>query len=166
MYRRIVSLLLLPSLLLSQAAVRGHPHDDGTPAGHDTHPHVHTHLSPADPSHSQHHPHYDHGHHHHGHGGHRHHHEVEAPASDLPPAPTTEPASDHDSDAVYIAAEAAAVERMMPSVELMGFVFFLRDSPAIWGILASTPPVAFRSHPPPSPDPACPRYLRHLALLM
>ena len=156
MYRRVVTLLLLPGLLLSQAAVFGHTHGDGTHAGHDLRPHVHTSPPPADSTHGRHHHHDDHGHHHHGRGGHRHHHDVEVPASDFPPAPPTEPAPDHDSDAVYLPTGAATVEWTPPAVELMGFVFWLGDSPAIWGILASTPPVTFRSHPPASLDPARP----------
>ncbi len=162
MYRQVVTLLLLPGLLLSQAAVFGHTHGDGTHAGHDLRPHVHTSPPPADRTHGQHHHHGDHGHHH---GGH-HHHDEDVAEPDFPPVPPNDSAPDHDSDAVYLSTDAATVERTTPAVELMGFVFWLVDSPALGGILASTPPVAFHSHPPPSPDPARPLYLRHLALLM
>src|SRR5260370_1019302 len=65
MYRRVLCLLLLPCVLLTQSASLGHCHGDTEPAGHDLRPHFHTNLTSSCHGH--------HGHHRHGPGGHHHH---------------------------------------------------------------------------------------------
>lgn len=98
MYRRIVSLLLLPCVLLTQsAALAGHAHADFRIPGHDLRPHIHTQNVPAGHNHDS------HAHHHH-HASSDHHHDDVADSTEpdfqqtlLPVAP-----SDHDSDAVYV----------------------------------------------------------------
>ena len=159
MYRQVVSLLLLPGLLLSQAAAAGHAHGDHTPTGHSLRPHVHTLPAAADRHHA-------HGHHH-GSGGHHHDDEDDdAPAPAVVPPPQTDPLSDHDSDAVFVPTEAVAVERPA-SVEVIdaAVVWVICNAgEAVEGNLADLVCPAGNGRPPPAP--ACPLYVRHLALLM
>lgn len=162
MYRWVVLLLLLPGLLLSQAAAAGHAHGDHTPTGHSVRSHVHTLPAAADRHHT-------HGHHH-GPGGHRHQHDDEGD-DDVTPAPMTsppqpEPPSDHDADAVFVTTDAVAVERpvAVSAVEVVA-LWVIPDAQADEdGPLVGTICRAGNGRPPPCP--ACPLYVRHLALLM
>lgn len=164
MYRRIVSLLLLPCVLLTQSAAFGHSHGGSQPAGHDLRPHVHTNPVPA----GHHHDHDD-GHHHHGHGGH-HHDVVNDVASDAPVTPPTqspEPLSDHDSDAIYVnATDAVAVERSeLPGGACDFWTVFTSDLLAqAWAVPQARPVIC--GHPPPLPGHVCPLYVKHRALLI
>ena len=91
MYRRIVSLILLPCVMMSQSAsLFGHTHAGDEPAGDAVRPHIHlkTHT---------------HGHAH-SHGSHHQEPLDRAPETGTRPGFPTEPLSDHDSDAVYITA--------------------------------------------------------------
>src|SRR5262245_35322301 len=105
MYRRPVSLLLLPCVLLTQSASLSHWHVVKRPAGHDVRPHFHTRVGWAADTHK-------HGHHHHGRGGHHHHHNdgAENAACALHP-PQLTAVSDHDSDAVFVAASDSVVAK-------------------------------------------------------
>lgn len=160
MYRRVVSLLLLPGLLLSQAAAASHAHGDCTPTDHSVRPHVHTLPAAADRHHA-------HGHHH-GPGGHHHHHDDDddsTPSPALPP-PQTDPLSDHDTDAVFVSTDAVAIER--PTALETTDVAVVWIAPDTGGVVGG--PLAVFVCPAgngrPPPDPACPLYVRHLALLM
>ncbi len=163
MYRRVVSLLLLPCLLLTQSVAVGHSHAGPKPAGHDLRPHFHTTPAPAG----------------HGHDGHRHgpggHHHPHAPADDSSaPAdettPPAEPQSDHDSSAVYTASvDLVAHQRSSADTDPTGFVLWaiawLNPSTTF---LSASPPheVANWTHPPPGSGYSRPLYVRHLTLLI
>lgn len=161
MFRRFVSLLLLPCVLLTQSAeVFGHAHGGGQPAGHDLRPHVHT--NPVAVGSQQ-------DHHHHGPGGHHHHHsDVEDnPEPDAQPTPLPEPPSDHDTDAVYVNATDAVVgERSEPNTEVESSDWLAIPDLDLF--------VAGRAGPPARPlvcgrlQPGhfCPFYIRHHALLI
>src|SRR2546430_8789890 len=97
MYRRLVSLLFLLCLVLTQTASLSHSHGGNKPPGHDLRPHFH--ISPR----SEHRCH-EQGHHHHGPGGHHHHHHdgEDIAEPDALPRPQLGPLSDHDFDAIYI----------------------------------------------------------------
>jgi len=153
-YRRVVSLLLLPSLLLSHAAAFGHTHGDDTPAGHDQRPHVHVRL-PAG---------HAHGHHHRGPGGHHHYHDDDETAPAVPPPP--DPLSDHDADAVFVSTDAAVVERPVTvgTAEVAALWIVPEAGVSAGGSLIALVCPAGNGRPPPRP--ACPLYVRHLALLM
>lgn len=162
-YRRVVLLLLLlPGLLLSQAAAAGHAHGHHTPAGHSARPHVHTSTVVADGHHA-------HGHHH-GPGGHHHHHDDDEDESDqgptVPTPQTVTPPPDHDEDAVFVSVEVIAVERpaVVGAVEVVAMWVFPDAQADERGSLVGTLCRAGNGRPPP--DPACPLYVRHLALLM
>lgn len=159
MYRRVVSLLLLPGLLLSQAAAAGHTHGDHTPADHSIRPHVHT--APAvvaDRHHAR-------GHHH-GPGGHHHYHDEDDegsfPSPTVPP-PQAEPPADHDADALFVPVVTVGVERPASVGVFVAAVVWVVCE-AVGGTLGVFMCPAGNGRPPP--DPACPLYVRHLALLM
>lgn len=162
MYRRIVSLFLLPCLLLTQSAARGHSHTGDQPAGHDSRPHFHTAVPAAAHGRGGH----DHGHaHHHPHTG-----ESVAPGLDLQSAPVGGPESDHDSSAVFTGSvDLVTAQRSSADNDPAAFSF--------WAVAGLTSPAfAHWSHPPfepacwPNPPPnirhSCPLYVRHLALLI
>jgi hypothetical protein len=156
MYRRLVSLFLLPCLLLTQPAAFAHSHGDAQPTGHDLRPHFHSTTT--------------HDRHDHYHSSGNHHHTHRHDAAGQPAEPVTclttqpEPLSDHDADAVYVGSvDTIAAER--PQVEG-------GSKPALWWSVPSnvvaawwrdnpdTPMVC--SQPPPS-RASCPLYVRHLA---
>lgn len=153
MYRRVVSLILVPCLLLTQSAALGHCHREGTPTGHDYHPHFHT-TSVSAP-------------HDHGSGGHRHHDDELEPTPAVPPNP--DPSPNHDDDAVYVTVVAVATGRVQAGDDDARVSFWHLSLPdALTGWLAGC-----RDHavphlrpPPGSSSPDCPLYVRHLALLI
>lgn len=171
MYRRVVSLALLPCLLLSQTAVLGHAHGGGQPAGHDLRPHFHT----APTGHGHHHDdsdghshHVHHRHHHHDEdGGHTHADVDETRSEPAPRSPPTQP--DHDDDAFFVAAVDATVSPRPQTGD--------EDTTAAWWVAVGLIPSAAawdrpqtfsptRGPPPPDPGPHCPLYVRYLALLI
>jgi hypothetical protein len=56
MLRRVVSLVLVPTVLATQWASVGHCHDGASPAGHDARPHLHLGTLLGDPSGHRDHP--------------------------------------------------------------------------------------------------------------
>ncbi len=167
MYRRFVSLLLLPCVLLTQSvAALGHAHGGNQPAGHDLRPHFHTNSASARPGHES-------GHHHHGPGGHHHHHDDGDDAPEpgtTQPTPNPEPLSEHehDSDAVFISAvDAAVVERSQVDEEVASPTWWIAADSillAAWDGPPTQPVVC--GYPPPLTRVLCPLYIRHLALLI
>lgn len=93
MYRRIVSLILIPFLLLTQAVTTGHSHAGNEPAGHGSRAHIHLHSPETDEQNQHRHSHGSHCHEHKNHSDSDH----EKPASDQ-----MESLFDHDSSAVYL----------------------------------------------------------------
>jgi hypothetical protein len=161
MYRRVVSLLLLPCVLLTRSAALPHAHGSGQPVGHDLRPHIHTHPTSA--------PH-EHGHHREGPGGHHHDDDDDddAPESDLQPA-SPEPLSDHDSDAVFIPGVDAVVNsRSAVADERVTSPLWSPPGLIRSGAFWDDPPAltAYWIHPPPELSYPCALYVRHLALLI
>ncbi len=159
MYRRVVSLLLVPCALLTQSAALSHAHC-GHATGHDPRPHLH--VKPAATGHGHHHN----GHrHHHGPGGHHHPHET---GDDDPAAqPSLAPAApaDHDSDALYLTATDLASGRLSGFDPAVADCLGLHD-PSVELVVADVSPARPAwAHPPPI-VPRCPLYVRHLALLI
>ena len=157
---RVVSLLLLPCLLLTQSvAVFGHAHGGGQPAGHDLRPHLHSNLV-AVASHDA------HGH---GHVGQHHHHDDanDTLEPDTQPTPPAVPPSDHDTDAVYVTAtDAVVAERsgLTTQVESAGWLSFPDSAP--FAACHAAPPVRPVVCGRPPPSQLCPLYIRHLALII
>lgn len=164
MLRRVVSLLLLPCVLLTQSAVvLGHAHAGQRLPGHDLRPHVHTQAASHDHGHR-----HLHGHgHSHGTGAHHYHDDEDAPQPRMPVAPSPEPLSHHDSDALYfVGVDVVAGGRSVVGPDL--------DTSSLWVALApggfarscrdSSPQPPYCWHPPPKSS--CPLYVRLLALLI
>lgn len=159
MLRRVVCLLLLPCMLLTQsAALFGHTHAGLRLPGHDLRPHFHT--QPVAASYQN-----DRAPHHHGHGGH-HHNVADGVAPDAP-TQHPKPLPDHDSDAIYVnATDAVAVER---SELLYGSsVFSMAFASDLFALAWAEPPahLVICGHPPPLPGHECPLYVKHRALLI
>ena len=168
MYRRVVSLLLLPCVLLTQTAAIGHAHGGGQPAGHDLRPHFHTNPPAALRHHDE--VFRPHGHHHHGPGGHHHHHDDgdDAPEPDTQPTPEPEPLSDHDSDAVFLTTVDVVLGGRSPvhdELTASSFVAAVGSSSFVASGADLPHEVPNWTHPPPS-GYACPLYVRHLTLLI
>lgn len=150
MYRRVVSLLLLPWLLLTQSVSMGHWHEEGQPPGHGQRPHFH--ASSASLCHGD-------GHHHL-----HHYHDDELPPVGLDKLP---PLSDHDSDAIYIdAADALVVERSEITEEISSPTWWVVSPTLLSGVCESSPVASVDSQARPPDGSGCPLYIRHLALLL
>ena len=149
MFRRPIAILLLPSLLLPPAATLGHTHQNGPPADH-ARPHLHLARQ-------------THGHHH---GPHGHRHDADANVASVAATSRHQDSQlDHDEYAIFFTVD--ALERSPIGAEAAASLIFLESMPPLF--LASCPAhssFAQRPHPPPSPHPNCPRFLRHLALLI
>ena len=153
MHCRVVSLLLLPSVLLTQSAVLGHAHRGGQPAGHDLRPHFHSYASSAP------HP------HHHGPDGHDRH----LDDGDDAPEPVPQPSSEngHASDAVHVCVDAVVKERIAVDevAALLGWAGAGLRLPIAF--FEDTSPEAVKwTHAPPPSGYGCALYLRQLTLLI
>lgn len=159
MYRRFVSLLLLPCMLLAQSASLGHAHGSNQPSDHNLRPHIHTKLEQQVHSHS----------HSHGTGGHHHHHDYAVPTETVIPDQQSEPSPTHDSDAVYVSALDLIILQISPVLDEDQYSIFL--SAVELAILASAfdchrGTVAICSHPPPISVQHCARYIQLLTLII
>ena len=163
MYRRVVSLLLLPSLLHLQQLSLGHTHGGSQPAGHDLVPHFHAHIFHEDHDECGHHPHPDADHHDHDDDD-----DDDAPDFCVSHAADSEPSSDHDSTAVFISVDQLVGERC-PIGEDLGWVTWIATTPGDWlDAWLGTHDHCARCRPPPSQllSESCPLYFQHLAILI
>lgn len=155
MYRRVVSLFLLPCVLLAQSASLGHAHGSSQPSDHILRPHVHVKLEKQAHSHS------------HGTESHHHHHDVAMPTESAIPDEQPEPT--HDSDAVYVSA--------IDLVVLQSSLVLVKDQSSVFlsvvelAILASSfdcnqVAAAICSHPSPFNVQHCARYIQLLTLII
>jgi hypothetical protein len=164
MFRKLLALLLLPCVLMSQSAVFGHAHGGSEPAGHELRPHLH--ASRTSHGHAHSHEHGDEGHHHHhGTGHHAHDQGDQRSASDSQPVTPAE----HDSDAVYLqCVDAVVASRVVAELEfpqLWDGVFDSWTPPDVLAV-AQSGDVIRCAHAPPLLAPSCPLYLRQLTLLI
>jgi hypothetical protein len=161
---RVVCLLLIPAVLLTQWVSLGHSHGGSQPVGHAFRPHFHTTSTSAG------HHHHDHGHHHHNPGSRHHHDENEASSPATFFTGEHGPLWAHDFDAVFLVAVQVIVgERARVGDELVRSTSWINPEllafASRWNSLSSQS--SLWSHPPPlafAPDR--PLYLRHLALLI
>lgn len=163
MFRRVVSLLLVPCMLLTQsAALLGHIHADLRLPGHDLRPHFHTQPVPAghDRVRGD-----DHGHHHEPGDFHRH---DEVPTAQTPATPDPEPQPDHDSDAVYVnAVDVVANVRCVFDDGDDALAFWATTAASnVVGLWPNPARPSANWRPPPPAGGSCPLYLRHLTLLI
>jgi hypothetical protein len=158
MFRRVVLLLLLPTVLLTQWVGVGHSHDGFQPAGHGQIPHVHLCIFSS-------------SHHHHDEAKH-HHHDYDAnPGSPDRVESLGQPAllEDHDDDAVYLPTSVVLSFQGQSSQKRSAA---LPDSEAV-GAMVNGPLGASHlflplAHPPPlfCHRPHCPVYLQTCTLLI
>src|SRR5262245_52707207 len=143
---RVVCLLLVPAVLLTQRAGLVHCHGQAQPAGHDLRSHFHTNrAAPGHDDDGHHNGHHHHAHHHPGPGSHHHHHdEDEAPSSDL----ALGPLADHDADAIFIPA-IDAVPGGTPAAEPERVPLGVAAASALTAAQAPPGDPAIRPHPPP-----------------
>jgi hypothetical protein len=163
MFRRVVCLLMLPSMLLNQAAAVGHCHggDQGSAAGASPHIHTKSKAASTEPSHHHGHSHGSSGH------SHPHEHEEEADEPEDSDGPAPEPLSDHDADAVYLVGVDAIVTAWRSIDQVLtasALDLFADSSPRVILAASSDRLLECRPHPPPwSP---CPLFVRHLTILV
>lgn len=170
MIRCLLTLLLLPSVLMTQVAALAHGHrEDGRHGGEEARPHIHLGFA-------VHHDHDDDHHHGHSHAhGHRHHHDgtVHHHDDDTTPAgqplvlhPDSDCGCDHDCDAVYAMAcdLGSTGNRLGDLLELDVTVSWTAIDSFIspWHESAAASIVP---HPPDRVD-SCPIYVRQLTLLI
>ncbi len=168
MLRRAVSLFLLPCMLLGQLAplASAHLHQSGTPVGHDLRPHTHARTLQTAVAHV----HGSEGHH-----GHSHEHSdqyTEADEEFLSDEPQSSEAVDpgfppsHDDDAIYVSSETLppvqrSTDRLGLDVDFQGLLLV---APA-HTLFAGQHSAKIRVATSP-PHAQCPRYVRHLTLLI
>jgi hypothetical protein len=149
MSRRFVSLLLLPGLLLAQSATFGRAHVGNGTSNHAAHPHVHLH------------------------GGHGHSHAPDGSHydedEDQPSSRDIRPTADHDGDAVYLLIDAECPKpnraddgHTRAQVRVISSVIALPVRPCLQPDRCT----GWAQPPPASASADCPRYLRHLTLLL
>jgi len=158
MFRRVVSLILVPCLVLTQSAFLGHSHGGKEPPAHDHRPHLHATKPPAPHDHQ------------HGPGGHHHHDDA---GDDEPEHATAEPTypeplPDHDDNAVHVAVDIATGSGQIIDDTTRVFSWQLLPLNVSFGRVVGCPD---RSPPRPHPSPhsvasECPLYVRHLTLLI
>lgn len=156
MFRRVVSVALIPVWLIGQAARLPHTHGQDNDGHHGQIAHVHLHTFWADHQHG-----HSHNHSHHDHDGDRCHEHDEAgvPANNLD---GKIPPGHHDEDAIPLP-DCVAASPMNASWTVDRTL-----SDALF-----TPPFAFetvssasyRGHPPPTSN-SCPLYLEFVSLLI
>lgn len=152
MTRRVLSLLLIPLLLVSQGMCFGHSHRDDSVAeseAHNARPHFHVHG----------HRHHHHNEQHHDGAKHRHdaqhhRHPSETPAGDPP-------VSSHDDDAVYLAAMMTFSTICSVSAVWIGKHWLVATFTKIANceVILAVRSGYLWNQPPPI-DPTCPLYLR------
>lgn len=167
--KRVVCLLLIPTVLLAQWAGFGHCHTTGQADDHACKPHFHLPIfrlttSASEPV-SQHH---HHDGHHHGSGHHHHHHGDDEQPNPKPTCPDERPTDPHDENAVYLPAGSGfglPNDRIGNNDNDDGAWTKLFALPP--SLQAISEPRSCRAHPPPVVIlSACPTYLRICTLLI
>ncbi|WP_339728324.1 hypothetical protein [uncultured Gimesia sp.] len=158
MNRRIVSLILIPFVLLTQSVTFGHSHTGNQPAGHGLHAHIHVNSSAVDEHHG----------HVHQHGTHSHEHQNDSHSDrDKQNSSQMESPFDHDSSAVYLnSADLTAGSRSTLKIDLsLFFQWSIIGTDALaCSLFHSKPEWNSRDCAPPGPD--TPLFVRHHAFLI
>ena len=138
MLRAAVSLLLVPSLLLSQ--LLGIAHCGACDAEHHRRPHFHIY------------------------GGHEHHESDLADPEEQQSSDQPDPLDDHDDDAVYLSTDLAIAKRQDNSRHADLFASLVLSGPAL--VIGDPGEKRSFHHPPVLPRQPCPIYLQTMALLI
>ncbi|WP_198000412.1 hypothetical protein [Gimesia alba] len=158
MLRRILSLLLIPFVLLTQSVSFGHSHAGNQPAGHDLRVHFHVSSPEADEQHGHSHAHGTHSHEHEGHSHTDH---------DKPDSSQVEFPFDHDSSAIYLnSTDLTSSSRSLLETELLlSFHWNAIEADALaCSLSAATPEWSRQDCAPPGAE--SPLFLRHHAFLI
>lgn len=158
MNRRIVSLILMPFVLLTQSVTFGHSHAGKQPAGHGLRAHIHVNTPAADEQHGHVHSHGTHCHKHENHS----HQDRDRQTSDQMESPF-----DHDSSALYL--NSTDLTTGSRSNIKMKIVVLILWNVSGTGHSAYTLPSAgpeWLVHDCAPPDPASPLFIRHHAILI
>lgn len=162
MYSRVVCLLLLPTVLLTQWASFFRCHGECWAAGHDSRPHVHLNaLIPGQPAK--------------GCGcRHRQSHSIPQGQAGFSGQPVGEntvaslpPSSSHDEVVLYVSLDLCLGFRSHVGSDFRvgaDLLFISHDTPI--GVYDRGHAVSCRTHLPPIPFPSCPIYLSTLSLLV
>lgn len=167
MSRRVVSVVILPCLLLTQsAALLGNAHASLLLPGHDVRPHLHL-ITPSG-SHRDHH-HSGHEHHHAGHSaGHHHKHKHVEVAESQPVSDKPEQPADHQHGLIFVDAQDVVINgrfEISAGSTLSLDVVAGNDHFCLDRLQSQIQVFANYWHPPPS-GLCCPIYLFQLSLLI
>ncbi|MCA9019072.1 MAG: hypothetical protein KDA74_02950 [Planctomycetaceae bacterium] len=158
MSRKIVSLVMIPFVLLTQSVTWGHSHAGNQPAGHELRAHIHLEFSAEEEQHG----------HVHSHGTHSHSHaEHSATDHEQPVLPEVGFPFDHDSSAVYLnCADLSAGSRSTLKTELLlCFHWYVIQADAqVCSLIGAAPEWGRHDCAPPGPE--SPLFLRHHAFLI
>ena len=158
MFRKTVSLILIPFVMLTQSFAFGHAHAGNQLAGHDLRAHIHLNSSEADAEHEHVH---SHGKHSHAHGDHAHSEQEQEPSSQL------DSPFDHDSSAIYLnSADLTSGARSSINLDVNDLLLWsLTGADSVTEVVPAYGP-ALREPDCAPPDPAAPLFLRHHAFLI
>ena len=158
MFRKTVSLILIPFVMLTQSFAFVHAHAGNQPAGHDLRAHIHLNSSEADAEHEHAH---SHGKHSHAHGDHAHSEQEQEPSSQL------NSPFDHDSSAIYLnSADLTSGARSSINLDVNDLLLWsLTGADSVTEVVPAYGP-ALREPDCAPPDPAAPLFLRHHAFLI
>ncbi|QDT26995.1 hypothetical protein Enr10x_23080 [Gimesia panareensis] len=159
MYRKIVSLFLIPLVLLTQSVTFGHSHAGNHPAEHDLRAHIHVSSAEA---------HEQHGHSH-AHGAHSHKHEGHSHSDhDQPVVPEVEAPFDHDSSAIYLNSTdlTSGSRTTLNSELLLSFHWIVIEADALACSLSSGSSPEWSRQDCAPPGAESPLFLRHHAFLI
>ncbi len=158
MFRKTVSLILIPFVMLTQSVSFGHEHAGKQPAGHHLRAHFHLNSSEADTEHEHVHSHGDHCH---AHGDHAHSEQEQEPSSQL------ESPFEHDSSAIYLnSADLTSGARSSINLDVNDLLLWsLTGADSVTEVVPAYGP-ALREPDCAPPDPAAPLFLRHHAFLI
>ncbi|WP_278471249.1 hypothetical protein [Gimesia maris] len=158
MSRKIVSLVMIPFVLLTQSVTGGHSHAGNQPAGHELRAHIHLEFSAEEAQHG----------HVHSHGTHSHSHATDtATDHDLPVVPEVEFPFDHDSSAVYLnCADLSSGSRSTLKTELLLCFHWdkIQADTQVCSFWNATPEWGRHDCAPSGPE--FPLFLRHHAFLI
>ncbi|MFL5329530.1 MAG: hypothetical protein ACJ8C4_11500 [Gemmataceae bacterium] len=148
MVRRLLTLILMPCLLLTQSAAMGFCCSEGEQSGQLRRPHIHTNCLFV-----------WHDHHHHLNCCHHHNDDFddEEPTSNAP---------DHDDDAVYVTAETLAAPRSSAEILTIDVSSALIPTDIVCSSQLDLQRATRWWPPPLDQSCCCPIYLQHLSLLI
>lgn len=158
MIRKIVSLILVPFVLLTQSVTFGHSHTGNQPVGHGLRNHIHVNLTAANEEHEHAHP----------HGTHSHNHQNDSYSDrDKPVSDQMESLFDHDSSAVFLnSTDLTSGSRSNIYLEIMVLCQWNLPGTDLSADTLATSGPQWHLHGCAPPDPDSSLFIRHHAILI